>query len=182
MKVGFGRKRWVEIAQVLGAMLVLLGALLACKHSSGSSGSSGATAKMGEAITFPDDSEWVVIEAKDAGKVLKSNSEFNDETKKTEGRFIQVHYKVTNKDKKEQMLIADHPKIIDSQNREFSAIEGETYYVPAKAKTIMVATLQPSMPQEFWTVIEVPADAKTLKFQIHAFSLLGDKKQVDLGL
>lgn len=181
MKVGFGRRRWFEVAQVFGAMLVLLAGLMACKGGShGSSSSSSATAKLGETITF-DDSEWVVIEAKDAGKSLKSNSEFNQEDKKTEGRFIEVHYKVTNKGKKEEMLL-NHPKVVDDKGREFGPIEMESLYVPAKAKTIGFDTLQPSMPKEFWTVVEVPADAKGLKFQVHGFSLLGDKKNVDLGL
>lgn len=181
MKVGLGRKRWLEIAQVLGAMLVLLGALLACKGGSSSSGSSSSsTAKLGETVTF-DDSEWIVMEAKDLGKSIKSNSEFNEEQKKSDGRFVQVHYKVTNKGKKEEMLL-DRPKVVDDKGREFGPIDMESFYVPAKAKTIGLDTLQPSMPKEYWTVIEVPADAKALKFQVHGFSLLGDKKNVDIGL
>jgi hypothetical protein len=181
MKVGFRRTRWLEVAQVLGAMLVLLGALLACKGGSSSSSSgSASTAKLGDTVTF-DDSEWIVMEAKDAGKSIKSNSEFNEEKKDTTGRFVQVHYKVTNKGKKEEMLL-DRPKIVDDKGREFGPIDMESFYVPAKAKTIGLETLQPSMPKEFWTVIEVPADAKTLKFQVHGFSLLGDKKNVDLNL
>ncbi len=182
MKVGLGRKRWFEVAQVFGAMLVLLAGLLACKGGShgSSSSSSSSTAKLGETVTF-DDSEWIVIEAKDAGKSIKSNSEFNEEEKKSEGRFIQVHYKVTNKGKKEEMLL-DRPKIVDDKGREFGPIDMESFYVPAKAKTIGLDTLQPSMPKEYWTVIEVPADAKNLKFQVHGFSLLGDKKNVDLGI
>lgn len=177
-----GRKRYVEIAQVLGAMLLILGALLACKGGSSSSGggSSGGTAKMGETVKF-DDSEWVVVEAKDVGKTMKSNSEFNDEEKKTDGRFIQVHYKVTNNGKKEEMLL-DRPKIVDDKQREFGPIDMESFYVPAKTKSIGLDTLPPSMPREYWTVIEVPADAKGLKFQLHGFGLLGDKKTVDLGL
>jgi hypothetical protein len=181
MKVGLGRRRWLEIAQVFGAMLVLLGALLACKGGSSSSGSSSSsTAKLGETVTF-DDSEWIVMEAKDLGKSIKSNSEFNEEQKKSDGRFVQVHYKVTNKGKKEEMLL-DRPKVVDDKGREFGPIDMESFYVPAKAKTIGLDTLQPSMPKEYWTVIEVPADAKTLKFQVHGFSLLGDKKNVDIGL
>ena len=38
------------------------------------------------------------------------------------------------------------------------------------------------MPKEYWTVIEIPADAKNLKFQVHGFSLLSEKKQVDIGI
>ena len=110
----------------------------------------------------------------------RATREFNEEEKKTDGRFIQVHYKVTNKGKKEEMLL-DRPKIVDDKGREFGPIDMESFYVPAKAKTIGLDTLQPSMPKEYWTVIEVPADAKSLKFQVHGFGLLGDKKNVDLG-
>ena len=97
----------------------------------------------------------------------------NEEEKKTEGRFVQIHYKVTNKGKKEEMLL-DRPKVVDDKGREFGPIDMESFYVPAKAKTIGLDTLQPSMPKEYWTVIEVPADAKSLKFQVHGFSLLLD--------
>ena len=180
MKVGFARKRWLEVAQVFGAMLVLLGALLACKGGSSSSGSKATAAKVGDTVTF-EDSEWVVVEAKDAGKSVKGNSEFNQEEKKTEGRFIQVHYKVTNKGKKEEMLL-DQPKLVDDKSREYGPMEGENAYIPAKARTITLDTLQPSLPKEYWTVFEVPADAKGLKFQFRGFSLLNDKKTVDLGL
>src|ERR1700690_4471212 len=100
MKVGFGRKRWLEVAQVFGAMLVLLGALLACKGGSSSSGGgTTGTGKIGETIVL-DDAEWVVVDAKDVGKTIKSNSEFTQEDKKTDVRFIQVHFKITNKGKK----------------------------------------------------------------------------------
>jgi hypothetical protein len=181
MKVGFGRKRGLEVAQMLGAMLVLLGALLACKGGSSSSGgSSSAAAKIGETVTV-DDSEWVIVEAKDVGKSLKSNSEFNEEKKDTAGRFIQVHYKVTNKGKKEEMMF-NPPKVLDDKGREFGPVDMENFYVPAKTKTIGLESLQPSIAKEFWTCIEVPADAKALKFQIHGFSLLSDKKTVDLAL
>ena len=179
MKVGLGRKRWIEIAQAFGAMLLLLAGLLACKGGSKSSSSSSTVAKMGDTVTF-DDAEWIVIEAKDAGKTIKPNSEF-EQDKKTEGRFIEVHFKVTNKDKKEQMLF-EPPKIVDDKGREFGPIDMQSSYVPAKAKTIGLDSLQPSMPKEYWTVIEVPADAKNLKFQVHGFSLLSEKKQVDIGI
>ncbi len=165
--------------------MLVLAALVACKKgsSSSSSGSSSAPAKIGDTVTF-DDSEWVVIEAKDVGKTVKNNSEFaadDEKEKKTEGRFIQVHYKITNKGKKEEMLL-DRPKIVDAKGREFGPIEMESFYVPAKSKTIGLDTLQPSMPKEYWTVIEVPPDAKGLKLQVHGFSLLSDKKTVDLAL
>ncbi len=42
--------------------------------------------------------------------------------------------------------------------------------------------LPASITKEFQAVYEVPADAKSIKFQARALSAFGDKKLVDLGL
>jgi len=158
-----------------------LGAVTACKNGSSSASASSVPSKIGDTLTF-DGSEWTVIEARDAGKTLKSNSEFGEEDKKTEGRFIQVHFKVSNKGSKEEMLL-DKPKILDDKGREFSPIDMESFYVPAKAKTLAAfESLPPNVVKECWTVIDVPADAKSLKFQVHGFGVLNEKRAVDLAL
>ena len=140
----------------------------------------GSGSKLGERVSFAD-CDWVVMEARDAGRELKSNSEFNEETKETSGRFIQVHYKLTNTSSKEEMLL-DRPKIIDAKGREFGPVDMESFFVPRKAKTVGLDTLQPSLPKEYWTVIEVAADARDLAFRVHGFDLLGPKRDVPLGL
>jgi hypothetical protein len=137
-------------------------------------------ARLGETITLSD-STWVVLEARDAGKVLASNSEFNEETKTTTGRFIQVHYRITNNGTKEEMLL-DRPKLVDQKGRQFGPVDMETFYIPRKAKTVGLDTIQPSLPKEYWTVIEVPADSRDLAFRVHTFSLLGPTRDVPLGL
>ena len=160
-------------------LAVVLGvALVACRGSR--SLTNTATAKLGDTVSF-DDSDWVVIEAKDLGKKIKSNSEFDDEKKDTSGRFVEVHFKVTNKEKKEEMVL-DHPKVIDDKGREFGPIDMEAHYVPAKTKTIGFETLQPSMPKEYWTVIEVAADSKNLKAQVHSLGILPETRNVELNL
>ncbi len=127
------------------------------------------------------DCEWIIIEARDAGKKLSSNSEYNEETKKTDGRFILVHYKLTNLTKTDQMML-DRPKITDEKERAFDPVDMESFYVPAHAKAIGLDVLSPSEPKEYWTVIEVPADAERLRFRLHGFSLVGEVRSVDLGL
>jgi hypothetical protein len=140
-----------------------------------------STARLGERITLSD-SEWIVMEARDAGKSLKSTSEFVEETKTTEGRLIQVHYKVTNNTSREQMIL-DRPKIVDQKGRQFGPVDMESFYVPKKTKTIGLDTLQPSLPKEYWTVIEVPADSRDLAFRVHGFDLVGGaSRDVPLGL
>ena len=137
-------------------------------------------ARLGAPITFAD-SEWVVIEARDAGKVLRSTSEFVEDTKKSDGRFIQVHYKVTNNTAKEEMLL-DRPKIVDGKGRQFGPVDMESFYVPRRAKTIGLDTLQPSIAKEYWTVIEVASDSRDLSFRVHGFALVGPTRDVLLGL
>jgi hypothetical protein len=167
----------VKLARALGVIAIAF-TLVACKDKAAAGGTNGPT-KMGEVVKL-EDSEWTVIEARDAGKTMKSNSETNNEEKKTAGRFIEVHFKITNKGTKEEMVLP--PKIVDDKNREFEAIDSESDYVPAKAQTLGFATLVPNTPREFWTVIEVPADAKSLKLQVHGFTTRDEKKNIDLGL
>jgi len=162
------------------AVVVMIAfALIGCKGSKGGSGSNG-DAKIGDTVKF-DDSEWVVIEAKDVGKTLKSNSVGNTDEKKATGRFIQIHYKVTNTGKQEQMVFK-HPKVIDGAKKEFEALEDESNYVPAKTSTIGLVTLVPNVMKEYWSVIDVGADSKTLKLRLHPIALIGDEKDVDLNL
>jgi len=176
------KSRWMELGQVMGALLLVLAAVLACGKGKGDSsggGSSASTAKMGETVTF-DDSDWIVVDAKDLGKSVKSNMDETD-VKKTDGKFVQVHFKVTNKGKKEEMVL-DPPKVLDDKGREFGPVDMQSFYVPKDAKTLALDSLPPSMQREYYTIIEVPADAKTLKFELHGLGLFGDKKNVDLGI
>jgi len=153
--------------------------LVACKGGH-RAGADGATAKIGETVKF-DDSEWVVVEAKDAGKVLEGTNPTNHEEKKTEGRFIEVHYKVTNKGKNEEMLI-NPPRLVDAKKDDIEHIQNESFFLPPNAKTVALDTLVPGTTREFWTVFEVPAGATGIECQLHALSAFGDKKDVELGL
>ena len=175
-------RRYAEVLQVVAALAIVPGAVLACKGGSGSSGSSsssGSAAKIGETVKL-DESQYIVVEAKDLGKDLKANDEFT-EAKKTTGRFIQVKYKITNTGKKPQGLLED-PKIVDDKGREFGGVEMESAYVPKGGKVPLLDTLQPSMEREYYSIVEVPADATKLKLQVHDLGILGEKKTVDLGL
>ncbi len=175
------KSRWIELGQMMGAMLLVLAAVLACGKGSSGSGSSSSTAtqKIGETVAF-DDSDWIVVDAKDLGKKVTSNLDESD-VKTTDGKFVQVHFKVTNKGKKEEMVL-DPPKVIDDKSREFGPVDMQSFYVPKNAKTLSLDTLPPSMQREYYSIIEVPADAKSLKLQIQGLGIMGDKKKVDLGI
>ena len=136
------------------------------------------TAEMGETVTF-DDSEWVVLEARDAGATLKSNNQFQEDAK-TDGKFVIVKFKVKNKGKKEDQLFLKL-ELLDDDGREFRQRDEAAFYVPKGAKTIGLEALPPSMAKEFWTVFEIPADSKGLRFRTRSLASNDDTKLVSLG-
>jgi hypothetical protein len=119
---------------VPGGVLVVL-MMLACAGSGNKGGqtAAGPPAKIGEEVSFKD-SKWTVLDAKDMGKTLKSNNQFQKDAT-TDGRFIQVHFKVTNTTNKEDRLV-DLPKLIDSQSREYKHIDRQTFYLPEGGKAM----------------------------------------------
>ena len=135
-------------------------------------------AKIGEVLTF-EDSDWTVLEVKDGGKKMQSNNAYS-EAKTTEGRFLQIRYRVMNKGKKDEHVL-DTPKIVDVTGREFGPIPLEAFFVPPGTKSLGLDAIHPRTDREFWTVIEVPSDAIGLRFQTHGLGLFGKKKLVDLG-
>jgi hypothetical protein len=137
-----------------------------------------AAPKIGDTVTF-DDSTWVVASAKNLGHKAKATSPFGDD-KKTDGQFIEVQFKVTNKQSKDDSIV-DGPKLVDSSGREFGHFEDEALLIPSGQKTIILETLPPSLSKEFWSIFEVPADATGLKFQVRSLDDLPTKKLVDLG-
>lgn len=148
---------------------------------SGSSSTGSADARIGDRVSV-DDSTWTVTDAKDMGKVIRATDPlFSGESKATTGRFIRIHYKVVNDGKKQEVLL-DTPKIVDSKSREYGPVEGESEYVPSGTKTAILETLQPSMERDFYTIVEVPADATDLKVQLTGLGLTGTQKTVDIDL
>ena len=128
------------------------------------------------------DSSWRVIAANDRGHHIDSNSEFcPHEFQRTDGRFVFVNYTVTNRtDTPEQVM--NVPSIMDSRGRSFVRVDSEFCYVPPDAKMIGFATLEPGVTQEFWTIIEVPADAKDLRLHVKGFRLIGPEGDMALDL
>lgn len=80
-----------------------------------------ASKKIGDVVNF-EDSDWVVLEAKDVGNTVDSNNRFQKGAKSGEGKFIRVKFSIKNKGKKEQRLYLK-PKLIDGKGREFSHYE-----------------------------------------------------------
>jgi hypothetical protein len=171
-------KHLVSAASLIGFAALALGS--GGKGKADKSGSATTTstsaANIGDTVTF-DDSTWVVLSAKNLGQRIKP--EFGGE-KKTDGQFITVQYKVTNTQPKDDSVL-ESCKLVDAKSREFGPMPDEALYVGNGKKTMLLEQLPPSMPKEFWTIFEVPADATGLKFQARSLGPFPDKKVVDLG-
>ncbi|MEO6418161.1 MAG: hypothetical protein ABIP39_02050 [Polyangiaceae bacterium] len=139
----------------------------------------GTAGKIGDRVAF-EDSEWTVVEAKNVGQKIAQNGG-PGAPRTTEGKFIQIHYRVTNLGKKEERLL-DAPRVVDAKGRQFGRIELEAFYVPERSAAIGVDPIEPRQGKEFWTVIEVPLDATGLELELHGLGLFGPKKLVDLGM
>ncbi len=168
-------------------MVIVIGiTLLACtdKNKKNKDGAKeeakDQTPKIGDEVSFKD-SKWVVLKAEDKGTTLRSNNQFQGDAQTT-GKFILVHFKVTNLDKKEQRII-NTPKLIDSTGREFKDYDNQAFFIPDGAKTMAVEALPSSLTKEFYAVYEVPADAKGLRFQTRDLTSVfsPDYKLIDLG-
>ena len=137
----------------------------------------GSAVKIGETVSFTGDSTWVVTNARDRGKKLAAGGEHAT----TDGRFIEVDIKITNKGQKEDSIL-DLPALVDATGREFKPWEKSSSFIGANARDLAMAPLPPSMPKEFVEIYEVPADATGLKFKARALAAFGDTRFVDLGL
>ncbi len=139
-----------------------------------------ATAKIGDTVMF-EDSEWTILEAKDLGSTAPSNNQFEQAGKSDDGHFVRVKFSIKNKGKKDDMLF-DQPKLQDSQGREFTHSEHEMFYVPENAKTLGLEKIPVGLKKEYFSVYEIPKDAKGIKFVARALETDGATKPIDLGM
>jgi hypothetical protein len=138
----------------------------------------GPTAKIGETVSFDGDSTWVVTSARDRGKSLKRG---DGEPATTEGRFVEVTFRITNLGKQEDSLL-DLPRIIDDAGRELAPYAEGASFLPPGKKSLMMAPLPPSITKEYTEIYEVPADAKGLMVRVRALEPFGATRMVALGL
>lgn len=138
-------------------------------------------AKIGEEVTFDNDSTWIVLDVDDRGNSLKSNNQFKKDAQ-TDGKFVIVKFKVSNLTNKEERLFAG-PKLIDSQGRQFNHYDSQNFYIPKGAKTMSLEAIPAGLPREFYAIYEVPADANGFRFQTRDLKSVfsPDYKLIDLG-
>lgn len=135
--------------------------------------------KVGEQLKL-DDSAWMVVDAKEVGKKIEPNNAFA-ESKDASGRFVLVRYKVTNRGKKPESVL-EPPRLVDDKQHEYARVDDEALYVPAKSKTLGTEQLDPGVEKEYATLFDPPSQAHGLKLEVRGFSLIGEKRVIDLGL
>jgi hypothetical protein len=150
----------IKLLAVVTALTALL--MIACGGGGKREPAATGAAALGQEVPFKD-CKWIVLDAKDMGKTLKPNNPF-ERAAVTEGRFILVHFKVTNTTKEEHRLLST-PKVLDSEGREFKELDRQNLYVPKDQKAMTLEALPAGVTKEFSGVYEVPADAKGLRFQ-----------------
>ncbi len=138
-------------------------------------------AKIGEEVTFNDDSKWIVVSAENKGKTLAPNNQFEKEATTT-GSFVLVHFKVTNLRKKEERIFIT-PKLIDSEGNEFKQMDMQRSYIPKGEKPMTGEAIPPNLPRGFWAVYEIAEGAKGIKFQARDLgsAFAPATKSIDLG-
>jgi len=141
---------------------------------------------MNEPLAF-NDSTWVVVEAKDLGKVLKA-TEPGDEDRKADGRFILVRFKISNTGK-QVVLLGDDPPLIDDRDRTFETLgDRQKQYLPKGAKTLGEQDsdqIPAGITREFHAIYEVPTDARGLRLKAASFAERRRRQQeglIELGL
>lgn len=203
MKLNKSRR---EVLEAMSYMLVVVAALLACDSGSkddsvkvtpsGEAASddgkkdeggddapkkeAAKAAKLGDKVSF-EDSEWTVLKAEDLGSEVKSNNQFQEGLKSDGAKYIRVSFKVKNLTKKEERVM-DHPKLKDSQDREFGTVDSMMFFIPKGKKTMTLEAVPSSLEKEFWAVYEVPKDSKGLMFMARELGFGGKTHPIDLAL
>ena len=135
-------------------------------------------ASIGKAVEVGD-AEWTILDVVNRGAKMKPNESYEKEANTT-GSFIQVHFKVANKSKKEGTL-GEVPKLVDGTGREFGTMELQSSFRPKDSNGVFLDKIQPSMSKEFYEIYELPAGVTTVSFKAHDFGLFGKDKTINLG-
>ncbi len=175
------RKTWFHLA-VLPVFALLAVGSASPKKDGAADDKPGTTTttsgKLGSAITVGD-AEWTVLDIINRGAAMKANESFEKDAATT-GSFVQVHFKVTNKSKKEGVM-GEIPKLVDSTGREFGTIETASSFRPKDTNGVFLDKVQPSMTKEFTEIYELPAGVTTVSLKAHDFGLFGTDKTIALG-
>ena len=174
------RKTWFHLAVLPVFALLAVGSSSPKKDGADDKAATTTTTagKLGTATTVGD-AEWTVIDIVNRGATMKANESYEKDAVTT-GTFIQVHFKIANKSKKEGVM-GDVPKLVDTTGREFGTIETASSFRPKDTNGVFLDKLQPSATKEFTEIYELPAGVTSVSMKAHDFGLFGSDKTIDLG-
>ena len=173
------RKTWFHLAVLPVFALLAVGSSSPKKGADDKASTTTTTSgKLGAATTIGD-SEWTVVDIVNRGTTMKANESYEKDAVTT-GAFIQVHFRIANKSKKEGVM-GDVPKLVDTTGREFGTIENASSFRPKDTNGVFLDKLQPSATKDFTEIYELPAGVTTVSLKAHDFGLFGSDKTIDLG-
>jgi hypothetical protein len=174
------RKTWFHLAVLPVFALLAVGSSSPKKDGADDKAATTTTTagKLGSATTVGD-AEWTVLDIVNRGTTMKANESYEKDAVTT-GSFIQVHFKIGNKSKKEGVM-GDVPKLVDTTGREFGTIETASSFRPKDTNGVFLDKLQPSATKEFTEIYELPAGVTSVSMKAHDFGLFGSDKTIDLG-
>jgi hypothetical protein len=174
------RKTWFHLAVLPVFALLAVGSSSPKKDGADDKAATTTTTagKLGTATTVGD-AEWTVLDIVNRGTTMKANESYEKDAVTT-GTFIQVHFKIGNKSKKEGVM-GDVPKLVDTTGREFGTIETASSFRPKDTNGVFLDKLQPSATKEFTEIYELPAGVTSVSMKAHDFGLFGSDKTIDLG-
>ena len=173
------RKTWFHLAVLPVFALLAVGSSSPKKGADDKASTTTTTSgKLGAATTIGD-SEWTVLDVVNRGSTMKANESYEKDAVTT-GTFIQLHFKIANKSKKEGVM-GDVPKLVDATGREFGTIENASSFRPKDTNGVFLDKLQPSMTKEFTEIYELPAGVTSVSLKAHDFGLFGSDKKIELG-
>jgi hypothetical protein len=173
------RKTWFHLAVLPVFALLAVGSSSPKKDGDDKAATTTTTAgKLGTTTTVGD-ADWTVLDIVNRGSTMKANESYEKDAVTT-GTFIQVHFKIANKSKKEGVM-GDVPKLVDTTGREFGTIETASSFRPKDTNGVFLDKLQPSATKEFTEIYELPAGVTSVSMKAHDFGLFGSDKTIDLG-
>lgn len=118
---------------------------------------------LNEDVIVEDRVRWKIISAENIGQTLQSSNQFiDDET--TTGKFIRIKGEVENVSGEQLSFSA--PKLVDSQEREFSEFSSSFSFIPEDEQIEWYDNFNPNITRAFTEIYEVSSDAEGLKFEV----------------
>ena len=175
------RKTWFHLAAIPVFALLAVGSSSPKKDGAADdkAGVTSTTAgSVGKAVAVGD-AEWTVLDVVNRGSTMKANESFEKDAS-TAGTFVQVHFKVTNKGKKEG-TIGELPKLVDTSSREFGTIDNASSFRPKDTNGIFLDKINPTLSKEFTEIYELPPGVTSVSMKAHDFGLFGKDRTINLG-